>query len=354
MKIKSIQTYHHDFELTRPYTVAYKTQYRAENVIVEMITDNGLIGFGAAAPAPEVTNESMQQCLNALDPESLRWCKDIDFDDFQQLRAQALYRLSQTPAACAAVDIALHDLYAKHVGKPLVEVLGRVHHQLPTSITVGIKNVLETLKEACEYYARGFRVLKIKLGCNVDEDIERLIKLRENFGHEIIIRVDPNQGYTFEDLTKFISLSEHLAIEFIEQPLKVNDTKALYTLPKDHKKLIAVDESLLNESDAEKLLEPSCCGIFNIKLMKCGGIYASQKIASIANVNQIKLMWGCMDESIISITAALHTAFSSSATKYIDLDGSLDLAADIVSGGFNLKNGVMTTLDRPGLGVIKI
>ena len=73
--------------------------------------------------------------------------------------------------------------------------------------------------------------------------------------------------------------------------------------------------------------------------------------ANIALLNNIDLMWGCNDESIISISAALNTALSFSNTKYLDLDGSLDLAKDLVSGGFNLKNGVMKPLNKPGLGV---
>ena len=65
-------------------------------------------------------------------------------------------------------------------------------------------------------------------------------------------------------------------------------------------------------------------------------------------------MWGCMDESIISISAALHTAFSSPATRYIDLDGSLDLARDVVTGGFELEDGKMRPSRMPGLGVQKV
>jgi L-alanine-DL-glutamate epimerase-like enolase superfamily enzyme len=61
-----------------------------------------------------------------------------------------------------------------------------------------------------------------------------------------------------------------------------------------------------------------------------------------------------MDESIISIAAALHVALASPATRYLDLDGSLDLAQDVVIGGFRLENGMMSTLDQPGLGVTKI
>lgn len=68
----------------------------------------------------------------------------------------------------------------------------------------------------------------------------------------------------------------------------------------------------------------------------------------------VDLFWGCNDESIVSITAALHAAFACSNTKYIDLDGSLDLGRDEVTGGFILKEGVMYCSDKPGLGVERI
>ena len=75
------------------------------------------------------------------------------------------------------------------------------------------------------------------------------------------------------------------------------------------------------------------------------------RIATIAKVGGIDLFWGCNDESIVSISAALHAAFACVNTKYLDLDGSLDLAEDIVSGGFILKDGMMSISDNPGLGV---
>jgi L-alanine-DL-glutamate epimerase-like enolase superfamily enzyme len=99
---------------------------------------------------------------------------------------------------------------------------------------------------------------------------------------------------------------------------------------------------------------PSAAGIFNIKLMKCGGISQGLKIADIGLHENIDLFWGCNDESIVSITAALHLAFACSNTKYIDLDGSLDLARDVVKGGFILKDGIMTCSDKPGLGVERV
>ena len=171
----------------------------------------------------------------------------------------------------------------------------------------------------------------------------------------MLIRVDRNQGYSLLDLKNFIHIPQDLSLEFLEQSINAADYALLRELSQKDRDKIALDESLHHASDAQKLLTPvPCCGIFNIKLMKCGGIFSGQQIAKIAQEANIKLMWGCMDESIISITAALHAAFASPATRYIDLDGSLDLANDVVTGGFHLANGEMSTLNLPGLGVTKL
>ena len=126
-------------------------------------------------------------------------------------------------------------------------------------------------------------------------------------------------------------------------------------LPPEVREVVAADESLITPADAIELIKPpKAAGIFNIKLMKCGGISQALKIADIALHEEIDLFWGCNDESIVSITAALHAAFSCSNTKYIDLDGSLDLGSDIVKGGFKLKDGYMYCTEKPGLGVERV
>ena len=143
-------------------------------------------------------------------------------------------------------------------------------------------------------------------------------------------------------------------VELIEQPLKRGDEKSLQSL-NTGKEILVADESLINVADAFALSHlPLSFGVYNIKLMKCGGIKAAKDIATIAQQAGINLFWGCNDESIISITAALHAAYSCSNTKYLDLDGSFDLSKDIVQGGFVLKDGYMHTTGLPGLGYSKI
>ena len=88
--------------------------------------------------------------------------------------------------------------------------------------------------------------------------------------------------------------------------------------------------------------------------MKTGGLLVAKQIAYIAECSKVKLMWGCNDESVVSIAAALHLALSSRSTKFLDLDGSLDLIKDVVTGGFLIKNGMMTLTGKNGLGVQKV
>ena len=353
MRITSVNTRFEHFELLRPYAISFRAmQDSVENAIVEISTDNGLTGLGAGSPEHFVTGETREDCAAALSEESLAWLVGQDVRELPRLCRELERRAPLAPAARAAVDMALHDLLAKSLDVPLVEMLGRAHDKLPTSITIGIKSLDETLEEADEYIGHGFRVLKVKLGEALDTDIEKLVKLRERFGNTVLIRVDPNQGYNSDEVIEFCTTTESLDIEFLEQPMAAKDVAAMKALPDDVKAKVMADETLLNERNALELIAPPrACGIFNIKLMKCGGVWAGSRIAHIAEAAQIELMWGCMDESIISISAALHAALASSATRYLDLDGSLDLARDLVSGGFIIEDGVMSTTGGPGLGV---
>jgi L-alanine-DL-glutamate epimerase-like enolase superfamily enzyme len=355
MKIKSIKTWSADLGNKKPYTIAFKTIDEVINAFVEVTLENGVTGIGAANPSEYVTGEHLNQTLSSLTEANLEFLIDRDILELNQLLFEIWQKFPTTPAARAALDIALHDALTKHLDIPLVKYLGHKIKSMATSNTIGIKNVEETLKEAEEYGKLGFRALKIKIGLDIDEDIERLVKLREKFGNQFMIRIDANQGYTVQKTVEFYHKTKDLNIELIEQPLPAKAIDELRMLPDEVKAIVAADESLLNSHDALRLIKPTrAVGIFNIKLMKCGGINQGLKIADIGLTEGIDLFWGCNDESIISITAALHVAFACSNTKYIDLDGSLDLAKDIVKGGFVLKDGIMTCSDKPGLGVERV
>lgn len=354
MKIKDVKVWSVDLGNTKPYTIAFKTIDEVKNAFVEITLDNDITGIGAGNPSEYVVGETLEQCIDALQ-EKGDFLIGRDIREFNQLTYEVWQKFPDNPSARAALDIALHDAFTKLLDVPLVKFLGQKIKKLPTSNTIGIKNVEETLKEAAEYISRGFKVLKVKLGKDLDEDVERILKLRERFGTGIVIRVDANQGYTVEQTIQFYGRVYDVDVELIEQPLPAKAISEMKNLPKEVRKVLAADESLITPADAIELLKPpKAAGIFNIKLMKCGGVSQALKIADIALQEKIDLFWGCNDESIVSITAALHAAFSCTNTKYIDLDGSFDLARDVVKGGFILKDGFMSCSDKPGLGVERI
>src|SRR5688572_4730003 len=352
MKIKDIKVWNADLGNTKPYTIAFKTVDQVRNAFVEIILENGITGIGSGNPSEYVTGENLNQTIEALQEKNLDFLIGRDIREMNQLLFEVLQKFPKNPAARAALDIALHDTFARFLNVPLVKLLGQKIKTLPTSNTIGIKNVEETLKEAIDYDQQGFKVLKVKLGKDLEEDIERMVKLREQFGKKMVIRVDANQGYSVQQTIDFFNRTKSLDIELIEQPLPAKAVTEMKNLPDEIKAKIAADESLLSPMDALELVKPPrAAGIFNIKLMKCGGVSQGLKIADIALHANVDLFWGCNDESAVSITAALHAAFACSNTKYIDLDGSLDLGRDEVKGGFILKDGYMSCSEKPGLGL---
>ncbi|MEO1449854.1 MAG: dipeptide epimerase [Bacteroidota bacterium] len=352
MKIVQTRVSLHPLTLTRPYTIAYKTVSAVSVCLVEIETESGIVGLGSANPSKAVVNETTQEAVDLLESRLGKWLIGKDLRTLPKLLQELPDQLDHKAGSMAAVDIALHDAYARMLDLPLVQVLGQFHTALPTSITIGIKNVAETMEEAAEYVERGFKWLKVKLGHSLDEDLARLRALRAQYGEAIHIRVDANQGYSDAETLRFYAESQSLAIELVEQPIPRGEHVRLRAFPEALRDTIAADEDLVSPVDAWQLVQsPRAAGIFNIKLMKCGGIYQALRIAEVARHANVQLMWGCNDESIISITAALHAAFACPHTRYLDLDGSLDLATDLVSGGFVIENGMMQIGAGAGLGV---
>jgi L-alanine-DL-glutamate epimerase-like enolase superfamily enzyme len=352
VKITACEAWREAVPLTRPYEISYRRIDAVELHFLRLETDEGHVGLGSASPAESVTGESSDACEAALAGEHLD--RLVGLDPLAPDPAlDALGRSHRaTPAARAAVDMALHDLHARARGLPVVELFGRCHDALPTSVTIGITSIETTLAEAEEHTGHGFRCLKIKTGRSFEEDEERLARLRERVGAEVRIRIDANQGCTPGEAVRLGTLARRFDLELVEQPLPAGALAAARDLPDELRRIVAADESLHDDDDARTLAaEPMACGIFNIKLMKCGGIRPARAIASVAEGAGIDLMWGCNDESVISLAAALHAAYACPRTRYLDLDGAFDLARDPARGGFVVEAGCLRLLDRPGLGV---
>lgn len=349
MKITGVTLQRADVPLTRPYAVANHATDSASMVLLLLHTDGACFGLGAATPEPAVNGDTRDAAAAQLLAGSQALCGS---DAAPPATFAPLLATLHSPGARMALDVALHDLWARMAGKPLVELLGRVHGALPTSVTIGVGDVEATLRDAREYLARGFRVLKVKVGQDLGLDVERLVRLRELVGRGIHLRVDGNAGYQPAQLLQLLRDTRHLDLEFVEQPLPPDSIDEQRALPPALVEKLMADESLHDAADARRLcVPPRPFGLWNIKLVKCGGVLPALAIADIAREAELGLMWGCMDESRIAVAAALHTALACPATRYLDLDGHLDLSRDFGVGGFALEHGVLQPLDQPGLGV---
>jgi L-alanine-DL-glutamate epimerase-like enolase superfamily enzyme len=306
--------------------------------------------IGCAAPDVAVTGEtddSVMEIYNFHIEPALRGA-----DPFRYTRILEDLRISlqHHPSALAMTDMLLYDLVSKFAGVPLYRYLGGYRTSIPTSITISIMPLEDTLRKATAYFKQGFSIFKLKGGINLHEDIEKIIRLRELFGEGIEIRFDANQAYTLEDAIEFVEQTRSAGVEMIEQPTPRDKIELLGKVVKNVHIPVMADESLMNTADAFKLARFGLTDLINIKLMKVGGINEALRINSIARAAGVEAMVGCMAESGLAIAAGLHFALARPNIAYADLDGHLDLLDDPCSGAVLIENGILRTTERPGLG----
>ena len=341
------------FRLTQAYRIAGRSFSSVVNIILKVVTGDGRSGLGCAAPAEAVTGESPESALQAMNDRLIPILRESDGGDLEVIERHACEAAPANPGARAALDIALHDLRAQRAGVPLAELLGRRRRHLPTSITLGISEDLEaTVSRARDKVASGYRILKIKIGEDLEADTRLLHALRHAVGPDILLRVDANQGYSEAQTERFLSETVSIDIELVEQPTPANDREALIRLGRQSAVPIMADEALVTLADAEAFSAAGSPPLVNIKLMKTGGILPAGRIAACTASAGIGAMLGCNDESRISIAAALHFSLAAPNVERADLDGHLDLDNDVARGGVEIRDGYLEiSEDLPGLGV---
>lgn len=349
MKILQIHIYKLSIPMV-PFRIATGTMHHAQNLFIQIETDEGLTGVGECSAFPMIVGETQSTCFEMAKDFAACW-KNKDALDIP-MRMQELDNFTAFNSTVkSAFDMALYDLAAKKAGLPLYKYLAGEIKPLETDLTIGIGEPEEMVLKAVEFKKKGVRIIKIKLGKNGNEDLRRVQMIRAAVGDSIRLRVDANQGWDFETAREVLVKMGPCDIEFCEQPMRQTNDFHLPELRKISPIKIMADESVFNHHDALRLIQADACDYVNIKFAKSGGIAEAIKINRVCADNNIPCMMGGMLESRLALTAFAHFALSQKNIQFYDMDTCLlGHQADPVLGGVLYKGYFLEVPEVPGIG----
>ncbi len=333
-----------------PFVIATGTMDYAQNTLIKVYTDVGLIGYGECSAFPMIVGETQDTCL-ALARDFARIWKGKSALSLEERLADLDAYIARNATIKSAFDMALYDLAAKHEDKPLYEFLGGAVKPITTDITVGIGTPDAMAEKALSFVKNGASILKVKLGKEPREDIHRIRAIRQAIGDDIPIRLDANQGWSYEAAVEVLSALATLNIQFCEQPMRTYCDHLLPALRENVSIPIMADESCYDHHDAERLIGTHSCDAINIKLAKSGGIHEALKIHRVAKQQGVPCMIGGMLESRLALSANVHLAYACEGVVYHDMDtcmiGHLE---DPIVGGVKFNGYDVSLGERPGIG----
>lgn len=353
MKITKVRLGRISVPLRTPFKTALRSVSSVEDVIVEIHTDCGAVGYGEAPPTGAITGDTTGAIIGAIQDHIGKSIIGRDVDEFEDLLQIVQKCIVGNSSAKAAVDMALWDLYGQLYNMPVYKLLGGAKKQIITDITISVNDPDIMVKDALTALDRGYDCLKMKVGVNPKLDVERLSAVRNAVGKDVVIRIDANQAWQPKEAVRILNKMQEqgLDIELVEQPVKAHDFEGLkYVTDRSYVPVLA-DEAVFSPEDAMTIMKMGAADLVNIKLMKCGGIYNALKIASAAEVFGVECMIGCMLEAKISVNAAVHLACAKNIITKVDLDGPVLCSEDPILGGAVFNEKLITVSNEPGLGI---
>ena len=333
-----------------PFTIATGTMHYAQNILIRIHTDAGYYGVGECSAFPMIVGETQATCFEMARDFAALW-KGRDALALET-RMEELHAFTAFNATIkSAFDIALHDLAAKAAGQPLYRFLGGKKKDIETDLTIGIDTPANMAQKAIQFKADGVRMIKIKLGRNGQEDVQRVQQIRAAVGDDIVLRIDANQGWDFDTARQALQQMEPLNVQFCEQPMRAWNDPRLPELRRHVPVKIMADESVFTHHDALRLITADACDYVNIKFAKSGGILEATRINALCEQHGIPCMMGGMLESRVALTAFAHFALAHDNIIFHDMDTCmLGHKADPVTGGVRYRGYFLEIPDTPGLG----
>jgi L-alanine-DL-glutamate epimerase-like enolase superfamily enzyme len=356
MRLKKIHLYLLQIELCMPIKHYLAERSHSENLVVKVVTDSGVVGFGEGIARQYVTGETTATSLTFLRDHLIPKINGFHWNDPEDLLEKLRELISEpnrarAPAACCALELAILDAAGKTWGQSVAQFLGGEEFQLVYSAVIPMMNqpsfhrLLHVIREMHMSF------VKIKVGN--DQDLAVLSLVREILGHEVDLRVDANGAWSAEEAEQRIDAMMAYGITAVEQPVSKEDLIGLKRVADQVGIPVIADESLCFERDAKDLASLHACQVFNLRLSKCGGILAAARMHQIGQEQGIAAQLGCqVGETGILSAAGRQFALS---RKLLYLEGSYSnyiLKEDIVNDPVEFgPGGVARPLAGYGLGI---
>lgn len=324
-----------------------------DDIVIIVHTDAGDTGYGEAPPTALITGETKGSIVCAIRDFIAPAITGMEVGNIEEIMHVLHSCILYNSSAKAAVDMAVYDLYARSLHRPLYQVLGGARQTLETDITISVNPLDVMVQDSLTAIDRGFQILKVKVGKEGMKDVERISRIRQATGPRTAIRVDANQGWNPKEAVRIIARMEDLGVnpELIEQPVPAHDLQGMQYVTAHSCTPILADESVFTPWDAIRLLEMHGADMLNIKLMKSAGIYGALKICSIAQIYGVECMMGCMLESKLAVSAAAHLAAGQKVITKVDLDGPSLCCTDPYKGGPEYEGSQIRMNQTDGIGI---
>jgi L-Ala-D/L-Glu epimerase len=347
--IRKVEFWPVDIPITDPFVVATGARTVAENVFLRITLASGAQGYGEAAPFPEVGGETRESCLTTLHRLSTA-VLGHSVANYQELGRMLSEQARTHPAARCCLETAVIDAHCHASNIPMWQLWGSVDVRArETDITIPIADLDKTVTLARGWYTKGFRLFKMKVGKDVENDIRRLEAVHRTLPGISFIG-DGNQGFSRQDCLTFAQGVKRFGgtMLLLEQPVVRDDLDSMMAIHRETGIPVAADESVRSLADAQEIVARDAAGYINIKIMKTGVVEAME-IAAFAKTYGRKLMIGGMVETRIAMGCSFSLVLGLGGFDVLDLDTPLLLASDPVTGGYRYEGSYLQPWSGPGL-----
>lgn len=336
------------------FTIAKGEVTVARNLIINVILENGSIGYGEIAPFPELTKETREESLSAA-KELAEFVIGNNAANFRKISKEIRSRIPQFAAVRCGFETAIVDAFSRGCGLPLWALWGGADvRDRETDITIPIRGVQGSVEIAKKWHEKGFRKFKLKVGMDIEEDAARVIALAERYP-DVSLIIDANQGYSPPEAIAFTKRLEtiDLTVEAFEQPVGRSDIEGMKRVRENSAFPVAADESVVSLEDALRIIEQGAADIVNLKITK-SGLFETIDIATLCKAHGIDLMIGGMIETRVAMGCSFSLVLGLGGISILDLDTPLLLAEDpFDEGGYQYTGPVLSPWYEPGLGLQK-